>query len=205
MDLMARRRVMLACAGRRPPAGYQLVTYAYNTGPTLINTGFYPDVDDYEFDVTVRPQAGSLYLLQSRITGIYGISGSTNGNTIIANWSSKTVTSTITRSNNHLLRIRMSAKNGVLTLTVEDLVSGAADNKSGQYSFAPLSAPICVFGNTTGNRIAANTRLYAARIRRGGVTVLDYAPCVYNGITGFWDYAARRFVTPDEGTLAPGG
>lgn len=210
--LMALRRALLARAaqGKVPPPGYRRVEYAYNTEPTLINTGLYPDVDNYELAVTVKPQSGSFYVLQARRTNqgpIYGISGSRDGDTITAIWSGLTLTSAITRGDNPL-RIRLSALAGTLTLTVEDLVSGALDSVSGQYSFEPLAYPVAVYGNavatTPAQRVAAGTRIYAVSIRRGGVTVLDYLPCVHDAVTGFWDFAARRFVTPDEGALAHG-
>ena len=85
-------------------------------------------VDDVELDLVVTVNdGGSWYILQARESTassypIFGISGSSTGNTILFGWggSQSLIRSDIVRTNGHKYHVNAKAKNGTATLSVED-------------------------------------------------------------------------------------
>ena len=196
-------------ASDKLPPGYELVESAYNTSASvLVNTAIKPNVRRVELEVKVKAVSGSWYVFQAR-TGagdpIYGISGSGTGNTITGVFpGNKTLTSAITRTNGHVYLVKYVADNGNGTLTVTDETAGTTDVKTTTYTYSSYNAALCLFGNTSGDRIAKNTAIYYATMRKSGELVMNYAPCVHENTVGFWDYVTKSFITPTSGTLAAG-
>ena len=133
---------------------------------------------------------------------IIGITGSETGKTIVAGlYGGASVTSAISRTSGHVYTVKFTAKSGHCTFYVKDETNGDEDTKTGTYTFGSVNAIICLFGNTAGARVNANTSVYYAKMRKNGNLVMDYAPCVHDTTGGFWDYVSRSFITPTEGTL----
>ena len=189
---------------------YTKLEYVKNNTQTLIDTGIKPDVDDMEFEIEVQPSTGSWYILQVRDGAggpIYGISGSTSGDTITFGWNGASVSlrSDIVRNPAHVYHVKATAKNGVATLYVHDLTAGVEDTKTTTYTYSnSTNQNIYVWGNGAGDRVAANNMIHYARIKKSGQYVMNYVPVIYNNAAGFYDMVSGEFKPATAGSIVAG-
>lgn len=191
--------------------GYTLVESVRNAASTVATTSIKDDVDDMEYEIRVKPNSGSWYILQSRAASnsyIYGISGSSSGNTITFLYGLPTgLTSGIgARNPDHIYFVRASHKNGVATLYVKDETTGEEDTQTTTYNtadFTPSTVNLRFWGNSQ-NTINANNNIYHAKIRKSGELVLDTLPVTYGGEAGLYDFAGATFLAASQGTLYAG-
>lgn len=190
------------------PVGYTPVENVENsvTGAKL-NTEIVADTTSFEMEVRVKPSTGSWYIFQSRGSseGITGIGGSTSGSTITGNYLNTSVASSITRNTSHIYYVKLTCNNGNMTLYVKDETTGDEDTQTSTYSTSTPTENLYLWGNSQNNLVAHNY-IYMARMKKNGVTVLDYIPCIYNDTVGFYDTVSRSFKTKTSasGTLAAG-
>lgn len=191
------------------PSGYTQLRYVQNTTTTTkINTGVKPEVGD-EIEIrfiTPYTAATSNYLLQSRESnnaGIFGISGSQTGKTIILSWGTgNSVTSNITREYNHVYVVKASVIGTTLTLYVKDVTAGTEDTVTGTIS-NPSDAvtPYFIWGNTS-QYLAQVTPIYYAKITNNGTTKLNYvASKDSNDSASFYNLVNNTFITNFDGTI----
>lgn len=188
------------------PDGYTLLNGVANGSGTYIDTGITPAVDDVEIELRVKPSGGSWYILQSRASGspIWGISGSSTGSTILLGWAGTgtLLSSAITRNITHIYYVKATMKNGNATLYVKDETAGIEDTKTTTYTSSLPTLPFWLYGNQNNDRVAAGNTVYMARIKIGGVTVMDYVPALNpSNVVGFYDNATGNFKVSNEGTL----
>lgn len=183
------------------PAGYLETDYSTNSSATSIQTPVYFDFSkNYEFEIRVKAQSGSWYILQSRTSStgnIVGLAGGNSGSTIIWGVTYESgITSAITRTAGHILYIKATAQNGVLTLYVKDETAGTEDTQTGTYTpdSTVMSRPVFLWGNGFQN-VAQDSDVYMVKIKENGVTLVDYIPCTYNGTAGFYDRVSETFKT----------
>ncbi len=192
------------------PDGYTELEYVKNNTQTLIDTGIKPDVDDMEFEIEAQPSTGSWYILQARNGAggaVYGISGSVSGDTITFGWNGALVSlrSDIVRNPAHVYHVKATAKNGVATLYVHDLTAGVEDTKTTTYTYRnSTNQNIFVWGNSGGDRVAANNMIHYARIKKSGRYVMNYVPVIYNNAAGFYDMVSGEFKPATSGSIVAG-
>lgn len=192
------------------PAGYTRLNGVTNVGQTSIATGIRPRVDDVEWELRVKPSVGSWYILQARnnTPAIWGISGSTNGNTILLGWNGNQslVQSSITRNATHTYYVKATVKNGVATLYVKDETDNTEDTKTATYTFDATqlpASPLYLYANGNPQYVASGNKVSMARIKVGGVTVADYVPALNSSnVVGFYDRVTGNFMVPSVGTLS---
>lgn len=187
------------------PNGYTQMKGITNGANTYVNTGIKPAVDDVEIELRVKPTVGSWYIMQSRGSAIWGISGSSSGSTILLGWggNSSLCQSIITRDATHTYYIKATIKNGVATLYVKDETAGTEDTQPARYTSSLPPLPFWLYGSQNNDRVNSGNTVYMARIKVGGETVMDYAPAL-NGsnVVGFYDKATGNFVVSSAGTLS---
>lgn len=188
------------------PTGYTEVDGLTNSANTYLNTNIVPEMNDTVFEIKVKPSTGSWYIFQSREgSPIYGISGSTSGNTIVLAWAGSSIASTIKRNTSHTYIVKGTVKNGNLTLFVKDLSTGSTDTQTGTYTATTMNNKTYLWGNTTGGRVSANNTIYYAKMWKNGVCVMDYVPVVdSNNVAGFYDRVSGQFITVSAGSVTPG-
>lgn len=193
------------------PSGYTLVDRVWNAATTVATTNVKDNVDDVEYEIRVKPNAGSWYIFQSRASAnayIYGISGSSSGNTITFVYGLPTgLTSGIgSRNPNHIYLIRASHKNGVATLYVKDETTGDEDTKTATYNTADYVASqvSARFWGNSQNTINAGNYIYHAKMWKRGELVLDCVPVTYGNEAGLYDYVSGSFIGATQGTLTAG-
>ena len=185
---------------RNIPVEYTQVNYVTNTTATAVSTGVMLDITKkYELEVRCRAVTGSWYILQSRASGgsITGISGSSTGNTIIAQWAGVGVSSSISRTLGNTLYVKATFDNGNITLYVKDETAGTEDTATGTYSTSAAnpSTPVYLWGNAKGDRVDINSDVYMVRIKENGVTLVDWIPCRQSTTAGFYDTITDAFIT----------
>ena len=191
----------------RLPEGFTELQYVSNAANTYLDTGIIPTVDNVVMEMKVKPSTGSWYIWQNRrSSNLYGISGSQNGDKISFNQAnSQAITSNIVRTGN-VLTVRVSAQNGIATLSVDDEVSNNSDTKTGTYEFVSQTLPLWMFGNQNGNRVDSGNAVYYAKMYMNDELVMDYIPAKRNsdGVVGFYDLVSRTFKSSSEGELTAG-
>ena len=185
---------------RNIPQPYTQVNYVTNTTATAVSTDVMTDITKkYELEVRCRAVTGSWYILQSRASGgsITGISGSSTGNTIIAQWAGVGVSSGISRTLGNTLYVKATFDNGNITLYVKDETAGTEDTATGTYSTSAAnpSTPVYLWGNAKGDRVDINSDVYMVRIKENGVTLVDWIPCRQSTTAGFYDTITDAFIT----------
>lgn len=188
------------------PIGYKALNGITNGSGTYIDTGITPTVDNVEIELRVKPTTGSWYILQSRASGsaIWGVSGSSSGATILLGWggTGTLCQSSITRDPTHTYYVKATMNNGIATLYVKDETADTEDTKTSTYTSAVPSLPFWLYGNQNLDRVAAGNTVYMARIKIGGVTVMDYVPALNPSmVVGFYDKVTGNFKVSNEGTL----
>ena len=188
------------------PSGYTLLNGVANGSGTYIDTGITPAVDDVEIEIRVKPTTGSWYILQSRASGgtIWGISGSSSGATILLGWGGvgSLCQSSIIRDPTHTYYVKATMNNGNATLYVKDETDNTEDTKTATYTSAVPSLPFWLYGNQNSDRVNSGNTVYMARIKVGGVTVMDYVPALNpSTVVGFYDKTTGNFKVSDAGTL----
>ncbi len=194
------------------PEGYTRTITTINdaTAASKIDTGLMPmDGDVIELKIHIGRTGVSFYAFQSRISGgasIFGISGSSSGSTISADWGS-TLNSNIARTADHDLIIRVSFVNGVKTIYVKDLTDNTEDTQTGTYnatSYVPV-ANYYLWGNTV-NYLNREYPVYEVKLTNNGVTRLHYIPCTRNSdsVAGFYDLTTNTFITTATNVLTAG-
>ena len=180
------------------PLGYTYVDGITNTSSgAKIDTGIIADTTAFEMEVRVKPSTGSWYIFQSRGSseGITGIGGANNGSTITGNYLNTSVASSITRDASHTYYVKLTCNNGDMTLYVKDETANVDDTQTTTYSTSNTPTEnLYLWGNSQNNLVANNT-IYMARLKKNGVTFIDYIPCIYNNTAGFYDTASRSFKT----------
>lgn len=187
------------------PNDYTQMNGITNGASTYVNTGIKPAVDDVEIELRVKPSTGSWYILQSRGSAIWGISGSSSGSTILLGWGGNSFLcqSTIIRDTTHTYYVKATMNNGNATLYVKDETANTEDTKTATYTSAVPTLPFWLYGNQNNDRVAAGNTVYMARIKVGGETVMDYAPALNaSNVVGFYDKATGNFVVSSAGTLS---
>ena len=180
-----------------------------NTAGVKIDTGIAADVDDMVFEIKVKPSTGSWYIFQARENNpIWGVSGSTTNNTILAGWNGNQsmMQSTITRNNTHTYFIRLAFKNGNGTLYVKDLTSDIDDTQTYTYTYTSgTTNNIYLFGNSTSDILGSGNVIYYAKLYKSGELVGYYIPAKDNqNVAGFYDAISGTFKTPTNGSLTAG-
>ena len=191
------------------PVDYKALNGVTNGANTAVATGIQPTVDDVEWELRVKPTTDSWYILQARSGGqsIWGISGSTTGSTILLGWNGNQslLQSSITRNATHTYYVKATAKNGVATLYVKDETAGTEDTQTTTYTFSTAQLPssqFYLFANGNPQYVGAGNTIYMARIKVGGVTVMDYVPALNpSNVVGFYDNATGVFKVSSAGTL----
>lgn len=188
------------------PDGYTLLNGVTNGSGTYIDTGVIPTVDDVEIEIRAKPTTGSWYILQSRASGsvIWGVSGSSSGATILLGWggTGSLCQSAITRDPTHTYYIKATMNNGTATLYVKDETDNTEDTQTNTYTSAVPSLPFWLYGNQNNDRVNSGNTVYMARIKVGGVTVMDYVPALNSSnVVGFYDKTTGNFKVSNEGTL----
>lgn len=193
------------------PNEYTLVENVRNASSTVATTNINDDVDDVEYEIRVKPAAGSWYIFQSRASAnayIYGISGSSSGNTITFNVGGTVslISDIGARSPDHIYLVRASHKNGVATLYVRDEITGDEDTKTATYDTADyVASQISTrFWGNSQNTVNANNYIYHAKMRKGGELVIDAVPVTYSGEAGLYDYVSGTFIGATQGSLIAG-
>ena len=188
----------------RVPGGYTELEYVTNTANTYLNTGIIPNIDDIEMEIKVKPSTGSWYIWQCRYSDRYffGFGGSENGNTINDYY----VDSSISRISTNTIIAKIMRKSGSTTLYVKDLTANIEDTATGTYTYRQQTLPLWMFGNQIGNRVSAGNSVYYAKMRMGGVDVMNYIPARRNSdnAVGFYDTISGTFKTVSEGSLTAG-
>ena len=197
----------VGATGTIVPNGYIPVKYVQNAANTYINTGVTPDQDDVEMEIRYYCNTtSSNYIFQSRATSegsLYGFTGSQTGATLNGTWVSG-ARSAITRTVGHIYKTNLKVHNGKLTFTVTDETTGQTDVQTRNITFTAPEAPMGIFGNTGGNRIADGHRVYYAWIKVNGQYVMNYIPVTYNGAKGFYDTVSQSFKGATAGSLSAG-
>ena len=193
----------------RVPGGYTELEYVTNAANTYLNTGIIPNVDDIEMEIKVKATVGSWYIFQNRNTAnrLFGISGSYENNTINVTAFNRSLTSTISRTSGHLYIVKGTMKYGNRTLYVKDLTENIEDTKTTTYdAYEQQTLPLWLFGNQQGNRVSAGNSVYYAKMKIGGVDVMNYIPARRNSdnAVGFYDTISGTFKTVSEGSLIAG-
>ena len=188
------------------PIGYKALNGITNGSGTYIDTGITPTVDNVEIELRVKPTTGSWYILQSRASGsaIWGVSGSSSGATILLGWggTGTLCQSSITRDPTHTYYVKATMNNGIATLYVKDETADTEDTKTSTYTSSLPSLPFWLYGNQNYDRVIAGNTVYMARIKIGGVTVMDYVPALNPSmVVGFYDKVTGNFKVSNEGTL----
>ena len=190
------------------PSGYTQLKYVQNAATTTkINTGITPQVGD-EIEIRfITPYTASTsnYLLQSRESanaGIFGISGSQTGKTIILSWGAgNSVTSSITREYNHVYVVKASIIGTTLSLYVKDVTAGTEDTVTGTITTpSDATTPYFIWGNTS-QWLQQITPVYYARITNNGTTRLNYVAAENNDTASFYDLVNNTFITNFSGTI----
>lgn len=186
------------------PIGYKALNGVTNGSGTYVDTGITPTVDDIEIEIRVKPTTGSWYILQSRASGsaIWGVSGSSSGATILLGWggTGTLCQSSITRDPAHTYYVKATMNNGIATLYVKDETADTEDTKTATYTSAVPTLPFWLYGNQNLDRVAAGNTVYMARIKVGGVTVMDYVPALNPSmVVGFYDKITGNFKVSNEG------
>lgn len=191
------------------PSGYTQTEYtSNNNGGTYINTGYKPRVDNFEMEIKVMPSTDSWYIFQSRYStssGQTGILGANSGSTIGIGFNGEIGTSSIIRDTTHIYIINAKYKNGTGTLHVKDETTGDEDTQTITYTFSAVLKNIGLFGNTTGQGVKAGNKIYYAWLKSEDEYVLNYIPCIYNGVSGFYDTVTSSFVGATTGTFTAEG
>ena len=188
------------------PTGYKALNGITNGSGTYVDTGITPAVDDVEIEIRVKPTTGSWYILQSRQSGgpIWGVSGSSSGSKILLGWAGtgNLCQSAIVRDTTHTYYIKATLNNGTATLYVKDETSNTDDTQTNTYTSAVPTLPFWLYGNQNTDRVAAGNTVYMARVKVGGVTVMDYVPALNPSmVVGFYDKTTGNFKVSNEGTL----
>ena len=210
------------------PSEYTEVEYVQNAANTLVKTGTsIANSDNFKIDiVATATTSGAYYIFQSRdivgTTGqtsspITGISGSVTGLQISgAMGDGNYIISGLTRTNRsgHQMNTIFECVNGNTSLYVKDLDTNEDDTKTGTYTTSDLnrgSTDVCLFGNeATGsgsiNRLAANGKVYYAKLWKNGVLALDLVPAKRNSdnAVGLYNRVNGAFLTATEGSLTAG-
>lgn len=191
------------------PSGYTQLKYVQNAATTTkINTGVIPAVGD-EIEVRfITPYTASTsnYLLQSRESanaGIFGISGSQTGKTIILSWGAgNSVTSAITREYNHVYVVKASVIGTTLTLYVKDVTAGTEDTVTGTITNpSDATTPYYIWGNTS-QWLQQVTPVYYAKVTNNGTTKLNYVAAKdSNDSASFYNLVNNTFITNFDGTI----
>lgn len=187
------------------PGGYTQMNGITNGSGTYVETTIKPTVNDVEIELRVKPTIGSWYIMQSRGSAIWGISGSSSGSTILLGWggNSSLCQSIITRDATHTYYIKATIKNGVATLYVKDETAGTEDTQPARCSSSLPPLPFWLYGNQNDDRVVAGNTIYMARIKVGGETVMDYVPALNaSNVVGFYDKATGNFIVSSTGTLS---
>lgn len=190
-------------------ASYKLITYVQNTENTIVCTGIFPNIDDVEMNIrmTSGPSNTSFYLFQSRSSDnnktIYGFAGMMADSSICLN-AGEGICSNIIRKEGHTYTLNCILKNGFGTLYVKDETTNQEDTVSFTYDNIVPRDEICLFGNTSGNRIASGYRIHRASMKIRNIVVMDYIPVINNGNTFFYDFVTSTYVEPRSGSLIPG-
>ena len=191
------------------PSGYTLLNGITNGANTAVATGIQPTVDDVEWEIRVKPTTDSWYILQARSgsQSIWGISGSQTGATILLGWNGNQslLRSDIVRNTTHTYYVKGTVKNGVATLYVKDETNNTEDTQTTTYTFDTEQLPssqFYLFANGNPQYVAAGNKVFMARIKVGGVTVMDYVPALNpSNVVGFYDNATGDFKVSSSGTL----
>ena len=191
------------------PIGYKALNGITNGANTAVATGIQPTVDDVEWEIRVKPTTDSWYILQARSgsQSIWGISGSQTGATILLGWNGNQslLRSDIVRNTTHTYYVKGTVKNGVATLYVKDETDNTEDTQTTTYTFDATqlpSSPFYLFANGNPQYVAAGNKVFMARIKVGGVTVMDYVPALNpSNVVGFYDNATGDFKVSSSGTL----
>lgn len=191
------------------PSGYTQLKYVQNTATTTrINTGIMPQVGD-EIEIRfITPYSASTsnYLLQAREganAGIFGISGSQTGKTIILSWGTgNSITSSITRELNHVYVVKASVIDTTLTLYVKDVTAGTEDTVTDTITTpSDAETPYFIWGNTS-QYLAQITPVYYAKITNNGTVKLNYVAAKdSNNSASFYDLVNNTFITNFDGTI----
>lgn len=191
------------------PNGYTQLKYVQNTaGTTKVNTNVMPEIGD-EIEIrfiTPYTATTSNYLLQSRESnnaGIYGISGSQSGNTIIFSWGSGvSITSNIIRELNHEYIIKASVTSTDLTLYVKDVTAGTEDTVTRTITTpSDTTEPYFIWGNGV-QALSQVTPVYYAKITNNGTVKLNYVAAKdSNNSASFYDLVNNTFITTFDGTI----
>lgn len=197
------------CEQTNLPSGYTQLKYVQNgTSATKINTGVMPETGD-ELEIRfITPYTATVsnYLIQSRESnnaGIYGISGSQSGNTIIFSWGSGiSITSNITRELDHEYIVRASVTSTALTMYVKDVTTGTEDTVTRTItSPSDTNSPYFIWGNGV-QALSQTTPVYYARIKNNGVTKLNYVAAKdSNNSASFYDLVNDTFITTFDGRI----
>lgn len=191
------------------PSGYTQLKYVQNAATTTrINTGVTPEVGDVIEIRFITPYTASTsnYLLQSRasaIAGIFGISGSQTGKTIILTWGTgNSITSNITREYNHVYVVKASVIGTTLTLYVKDVTAGTEDTVTGTITTpSDAETPYFIWGNTS-QWLQQITPVYYAKITNNGTVKLNYVAAKdSNNSASFYDLVSGTFITNFDGTI----
>lgn len=191
------------------PIGYTALNGITNGANTAVATGIQPIVDDVEWEIRVKPTTDSWYILQARSgsQSIWGIFGSQTGATILLGWNGNQslLRSDIVRNTTHTYYVKGTVKNGVATLYVKDETDNTEDTKTTTYTFDATQLPssqFYLFANGNPQYVAAGNKVFMARIKVGGVTVMDYVPALNpSNVVGFYDNATGDFKVSSAGTL----
>ena len=86
------------------------------------------------------------------------------------------------------------------------MTTNAEDTTVGSYSFGVISAPFCLFGTTSGKRIASGAHIYYARMKVNDEYVMNYVPAKRqsDNAIGFIDLVSGSFKTATAGSLTAG-
>lgn len=203
------------------PPEYTQVDGAIKTGnystDGKFNTGVKITTDDVKIEVLVKAgnvevqsgqgTMGSFYACQARSANgstITGISGSTNGNTILGTVGGDVITSQLNgqdreRISGHIYFIRHEYKNGTQTLYVKDLTDNTEDTQTGTYTFTAPTSNFYVFGNnSTQNRVNGGNTIYSCKIWDSGTLVFDSVSVKRDSdnTVGLYDSVGDGFIEP---------
>jgi len=190
------------------PQQYTQVNYVTNQASTVLDTGIIIDKSkSYEFELRVRGVTGAWYVFQNRDGGsesIFGISGSSSGQTISLGWDGVSLTSGISRTNGNIYYIKatIDAANGTKTLYVKNETANTEDTVTDSYTAGSglLVTGVGLWGNlgSASQKVGINSDVYMARIKEDGITVMDYVPCRQVATAGFYDNVSKSFKTTTD-------
>lgn len=183
------------------PEGYERVEYIESHGEEYIDSGIQVTNNTEYYIDWICKSTGSNYIYASRVgsEGIYGVSGSSSGQTIGFSFSGVSKYFTTRRENNREYILSAKSKNGTATAELLDVVLGISEEVSFSYVYSVPNANVFLFGNNISQKSA--NAIKRAKLIVNDVLVRDFIPCKHNNEYGLYDLVSKQFFT-NQGTGA---